>query len=472
MKKWYYYKSKFPAVFFLLTILFLSGAAHAQQAKKYNVLFIAVDDLNDWVGAYNKHPGVKTPNMDRLASRGMLFTRAYCSAPVCNPSRSSMLTGIRPSTSGVYFNTQPWRKAMPDAVTLPQYFMQNGFDVVGSGKIYHNSYNDLASYNKYYPIPASIKPPDSLRRKNALHGSPFEWGPLDVKDTSMADFQIADRGIEYLKKDHNKPFFLAVGIIKPHLSWYVPQKYFDMYPMVGVRRPVTIENDLDDVPAEGKRLAKPGGDQAYIIKNNLWESAVQAYEASISFADAQIGRLLDALDKSKYASNTIVVLFGDHGWNLGEKEHWRKSALWEETTHVPMIIYAPGLTKANSVCERTVNLMDIYPTLIDACGLPKKEGIEAVSIYPLLKKPEQAWDHPSVTTFGKNNHTIRSERWRYTHYFDGGEELYDHNADPHEWKNLAADTRYAKVKKDLLARLPIINVPEAAKEIIKNDDGD
>jgi len=280
----------------------------------------------------------------------------------------------------------------------------------------------------------------------------------------MADFKIVERGIDFLKQDHDKPFFLAVGIMKPHLAWYVPKKYFDMYPIADVKRPVVIPNDLDDVPPGGLLMAKRDGDHRYITKNNLWENAVQGYMASITFADAQIGRLLNALDNSKYKQNTIVVLFGDHGWNLGEKEHWRKFALWEETTHVPLIISAPGIVKPNSVCERTVNLMDIYPTLIDMCGFPARNNIEAVSIFPLLKNPKLTWDHPSLSTLGQNNHSVRTERWRYIRYSDGGEELYDHNNDPHEWKNLALNLKYAPVKKKLAASLPKVNAANAFSE--------
>lgn len=451
-----------------ILLLLCSTLVNAQQKKQYNVLFIAVDDLNDWVAAYGKHPGVKTPNIDRLAKQGMLFTRAYCSAPSCNPSRASLLTGVRPSTSGVYFNDQPWRPVLPNAVTLPQYFTQNGYDVLGSGKIFHEAYNDKASWPKYFPVPPSLKPANAKKGG----GNTLTWGPLDVSDSLMADFKIAERGIEYLKQEHTKPFFLAIGIIKPHLLWYVPQKYFDMYPLADVKRPLVIPTDLDDVPPMGIKFAKPQGDHRYITKNNLWEKAVQGYEASISFADAQIGRLLNALDNSKYKSNTIVVLFGDHGWNLGEKEHWRKFALWEETTHVPFIISAPGIVKTNSVCERTVNLMDIYPTLNEMCNFPAKNNLEGISILPLLKNPRLQWDHPSVTTWGQNNHSVRTERWRYISYSDGGEELYDHTADPHEWKNLASDPKFLNIKKQLSVWMPKINASDAPSDHHPNSNGE
>ena len=241
-----------------------------------------------------------------------------------------------------------------------------------------------------------------------------------------------------------------------------------MYPISEIKLPETIPDDTIDLPASGRRMAFQHGEinyqgslQQFIIENNKWKDAVQGYLASISFADAQIGRLIDALEKSPYAKNTIIIFFGDHGFNLGEKDHWTKAALWERTTHSPLIIIAPGIIKANSVCERTVNLMDIFPTLNKLCDFPIKNNIEAMDITPLLKNPILGWDHPSVTTMGKGNHSIRTERWRYIHYNDGGEELYDHNTDPNEWHNLAKDPKYADRIKKLSEWLPKTNATAA-----------
>ncbi len=438
----------------------------AQEKLKYNVLFIAIDDLNDWVGPLDGYKGVKTPNIDRLATQGMNFTRAYCPAPVCNPSRTALLTGVRPSTSGVYQNWHPWRRALPNAITLPQYFMANGYEVVGISKIFHDSFNDSVSWNTYYPQLRQLTP-----EKTPVNGfGNFDWAPLQAKDEDMADYKHVQHGIDYLNEKHEKPFFLAVGIKRPHLSWWVPQKYFDLYPLESIVTPKVIADDLDDIPPIGVDMAKriPEGqqnaatanmeDHKFILEHDQWKKAVQGYLAAISFADAMLGRLLDVLDNSAYKKNTIIVFFGDHGWHLGEKEHWRKFALWEEATRVPFIIVAPGITKPNSVCARTVNLIDIYPTLISLCGLPVKQGLEANDIKPLLRNPELTWDHPSITTYDKNNHAVRSERWRYIRYNDKTEELYDHDADPYEWKNLASDPKYAETKKKLAAWLPVINV--------------
>ena len=437
------------------------GEEKSSVAKKRpNVLFIAIDDLNDWTGFLKGHPGAKTPNLDRLAQRGMTFSRAYCSAPACNPSRASLMCGIRPSTSGVYQNSQPWRPVMKDAVTLTQHFMANGYEAVGCGKIFHGGFDDKASWHDYYHPKGDAQP-----EKKPLNGIPntahFDWGPLDAPDEAMADYKIVDYGIEYLGKSHEKPFFLAVGLHKPHLPWYAPQKYFDAFPLSGIELPKVTDNDLADVPLPGVRMARPDGDHAKVLKHDQWKKAVQGYLATTSFCDAQIGRLLKAFENSPYAENTIVVLWGDHGWHLGEKEHWRKFALWEEATRVPLIISAPGKIAAGSVCERPVTLLDLYPTLAEYCGLPARSELEGASLVPLLKDPKAAWERPALTTHGKDNHALRSERWRYIRYADGTEELYDHQADPQEWTNLASQTEYASIKQELAAWLPKQNAENA-----------
>ena len=453
----------------VLLLLFCQNIILSQQSSRPNVLFIAVDDLNDWIGPLNGYKGVKTPNIDKLAKQGMNFTRAYCSAPVCNPSRASLLTGVRPSTSGVYQNNHPWRPVLKEVITLPQHFMANGYNAVGAGKIFHEAYPDSASWNTYYDVKRSPLPD-----KTPVNGfGNFDWGPLTVADEEMEDYKIVQHGIDYLKQSHDQPFFLAIGIKKPHLPWYVPQKYFDMYPLESIVLPKVVENDLADIPAIGIEIAHTQfgnnpADHKFIVENNQWKKAMQAYLASISFADVQIGRLLDALDKSAYKKNTIIVFFGDHGWHLGEKEHWRKFSLWEESTRVPFIIVAPGISKPNSICERTVNLMDIYPTLISLCKLSSKSGLEAMDITPLLKNPKLAWNYPSITTYGRNNHSVRSERWHYIKYNDNSEELYDHNIDPYEWKNLASDPRYNDTIKKIAAWLPKINTaPAVDSNLIK-----
>ncbi|NQT38922.1 MAG: sulfatase-like hydrolase/transferase, partial [Planctomycetes bacterium] len=256
---------------------------------------------------------------------------------------------------------------------------------------------------------------------------------------------------------------LAVGMFRPHLPWYAPQKYFDRYPLDDIVLPVVPDDDLDDIPEAGLRMAKPGGDHAKVLATNNWEKAVRGYLACITYTDGQIGRLLDTLDASPYAENTIIVLWTDHGWHLGEKHHWRKFTLWEEADRVPLVFVVPGLTGRNVRCERTVSLLDLYPTLVDLCGLPARKELEGRSLKPLLADPAAAWERPVVTTHGRNNHAVRSERWRYIRYGDGSEELYDHQADPMEWTNLAGERKHAAAKKELSQWLPKVNVPEGPR---------
>ncbi len=437
-------------------------------ADKPNVLFIAIDDLNDWIGCLGGHPDVKTPNLDRLAQRGTLFTNAHCSAPLCNASRASLMTGLLPSTTGVYSNRQPFRRVRPDAVTLPMHFMEHGYRAVGGGKIYHGGFPDPPSWQEYFPSQKQNKPPDPAPENPPLNGIPntghFDWGPIDVANGDMGDWQVADWAIGELGKKHDKPFFHAVGIFRPHLPWYVPRKYFEMYPPEEVTLPNINENDLDDIPPMGVQIAKPDRDHKKVMESNNWRKAVSAYLACVSFADACVGRVIDALDRSPYADNTIIVLWSDHGWHLGEKLHWRKFALWEEATHNVMMVVAPGVTRPGVRCARPVTLLDIYPTLVELCGLRPKEGLEGQSLVPLLKNPTASWERPALTTYKRGNHSVRTERWRYIRYNDGTEELYDHDNDELEWNNLAKGPKYADVKAELARWLPKVNAPDGPSE--------
>jgi arylsulfatase A-like enzyme len=433
------------------------------QTRRPNVLFLAIDDLNDWTGVLGGHPQTQTPNIDRLSRSGLTFTRAYCNAPACNPSRASMMCSIRPSTSGVYQNNQPWRPALPDAVTLSQYFMANGYRVLGGGKIFHGSYPDPASWHEYFSQVKDPKP-NQLPLNGIPQTSHFDWGPLDHSDKDMGDMQLVDWAADVLHQNHQDPFFLAVGIYRPHLPWYVPKKYFDRFPLSEIKLPIVKEDDLADVPPEGKKMAKPGGDHKKVIDTDNWKKAIQGYLASIAFTDACVGRLLDALNASRYAGNTIIVMWSDHGWHLGEKEHWRKFALWEEATRVSMAMVAPGITRPDTQCPRTVSLLDVYPTLVEACGLPTKPDLAGQSLVPLLRDPNAAWDRPVVTTHGRNNHAVRSERYRYIRYQNGEEELYDHDQDPLEWNNLAGKPDLTDLKEQLAAWIPEVNAPDAAPD--------
>jgi len=439
------------------------AAGRTQEGKRQpNVLFIAVDDLNDWVGPLKGHPQTLTPNIDRLAKRGTLFTRAYCAAPSCNPSRAALLSGRRPSTTGVYDNNQPWRPVLKDVVTLPEHFRANGYYVAAGGKIFHNSYNDPSVWDTYYKRPGDPLPPH--RPVNGIpKAAQFDWGPLDVPDEAMGDYKLVQWAKGMLNESRDKPLFLGVGFIKPHLPWYVPRKYFDLHPLDKIQLPPTIKDDLSDVPMAGRAMARSESDHKNVLEARQWEKAVQGYLASISWLDTCVGQLLDALEQSPRGRDTLIVFWGDHGWQLGEKEHWRKFALWEEANRMPLIFAGPGI-KPNRRCDRPVNLMDLYPTLIDLCRLTARDGLEGRSIAPLLADPNRKWPYASLSTYHRGNHSIRTGRWRYIRYAAGSEELYDHDADPREWTNLAGKPEFASVKKELAVWLPKTDAPEAPKQ--------
>jgi arylsulfatase A-like enzyme/fermentation-respiration switch protein FrsA (DUF1100 family) len=443
------------------SLLLLAPCAAGAPAAPPNVLFISIDDLNDWVGFLGGHPQASTPNLDRLAARGVVFTRAYCAAPACNPSRAGVLCGVRPSTSGVYHNDNPWRRALPAAVTLPQHFRAHGYRVAGAGKIFHGGQNDRASWDEYFRQPADPMPPG--RPLNGLpQAAHFDWGAVDAPDEAMGDHRVVAWASEYLRRDDPRPFFLAVGLYRPHLPWFVPRRYLERLPPDSVELPPFLAGDLEDVPPAGRRMAAPERDHRRVVAAGQWRAAVAAYLASIAFADAMLGRLLDALEASPHAANTIVVVWGDHGWHLGEKEHWRKFALWERAARVPLIVAGPGL-QAGARCGRTVSLLDLYPTLIDLCGLEQRPGLEGGSLVPLLRDPGAPWEQPALTTHGRGNHAVRSERWRYIRYADGSEELYDHDADPNEWTNLASRSELEEVKRELGRRLPRFDADEVRR---------
>jgi len=446
---------------------FLSSAAAlplAAQSPKPNVLFVAIDDLNDWISPLGGHPQARTPNFDRLAKRSVVFTNAHCNAPLCNPSRASLMAGLYPSTTGVYDNNQPWRQAekLRDAVTLPQHLRAHGYRAMGSGKTYHDAFPDPQSWDEYWPSKNKQKPADP-HPDQPMNGMPnpgnFDWGPLDIPDSKMGDSQVVDWTIEQMAKPQSQPLFLACGISKPHLPWHVPSKYFDMHPLDGIAVPEIRKDDLDDVPPIGRKFAGAQGDHAKVTEFGKWKNGVQAYLAAISYCDAQLGRVLDAFEKSPMYANTNLVLWSDHGWHLGEKLHWRKFTLWEESTRNVLMMAGPGVKPAR--CARTVSLIDLYPTIAEQCGVPKKEGLDGVSLTPLLRNPGAAWDRPALCTYFRGNHALRDERWRYIRYNDGTEELYDHRVDPQEWTNVAAKPEHSAVKERLAKWLPKTDTPDS-----------
>ena len=429
--------------------------------ERKNVLFLAIDDLNDWVGCLGGHPDAKTPNIDRLASRGVLFERAYCSAPLCNPSRASLLTGLNPSTTGVYRNDHIWRAApkLKGVVTLPHLFRLNGYYVAGGGKIFHGGQNDPDAWEFYFSKGSYPRPP--RLPANGIPGlGNLDWGPVDVPEERIKDTLVAEWAASELRENHKKPFFIGCGIFRPHLPWYVPRKYFELFPPERVHLPEINERDLDDVPPIPRKWAHPEVHRR-IMKYGKWREGVAAYLACGAYADACIGRVLAALEESPHKDNTVVVLWCDHGWHLAEKLHWKKFTLWEESTRTPLVFVAPGVTTPGARCPRTVSLLDIYPTLVELCSLPRTRNLEGMSLVRFLKNPLAARSRPALTTFLRGNHSVRTERWRYTRYRDGTEELYDHKNDPLEWTNLAGRKEYGELKGALARFFPKHNEPDA-----------
>jgi len=448
--------------------------AGKKKSQSPNILFIALDDLNDWTSVLDPKAPIKTPNIERLAKRGTLFTHAYCASAACNPSRTAILTGLRPTTSGVYGNKADWRKALPDAVTLPRHFMAHGYRTEGAGKIFHHHYggafHDKGSFHDFLMMPDPPDAPMPKKKLNGLakYGSPnTDWGPWPADEDDALDVRTADYVIRSLRKNHAKPFFLAAGIFRPHMPFFAPQRFFDLYPPENVTMPEIFKGDLEDLPSGAlKLLASKKWFFRELMKiearsPGTWKEAVRGYQASATFADAQVGRILDALDKSDYADNTIIVLWSDHGYHLGEKEHWEKFALWEKTNHVPFIVAAPGITRPGTRCGKPVSLIDMYPTLIELCGLKPKPELDGVSLMPLLRNPKAKWSRPALMTYMRGNHAVRDERWRYIRYADGTEELYDHQNDPNEWYNVAGDPKHAHVINRLKQWLPPTEAPPA-----------
>lgn len=424
----------------------LSLGAEGGSASKPNVLFIGIDDLNDWLGCFGGHSQAKTPNIDRLAKRGVVFENCHCQSPICNPSRASLLTSSQPSTTGLHFLKPIFRntEALKDAVTLPQHFREQGYHTMGAGKVFHRK-NDPASFDEdggkfgeYGPVPET---PISWPHDHPL----WDWGPYPEREEDTPDHKIAAWAVERLQRSYDKPFFLAAGFYRPHVPLFAPQRWFDLHPLEKIQLPQVRESDCDDVPDYALQLTygKVAPRHKAVKKAGEWAHAVQAYLACVSFVDHQVGKLLDALDASPYAKNTQIVLWSDHGFHLGEKQRWGKRSLWEESTRSPLIFAGPGIQPAR--CPRPVGLIDIYPTLNALCGMPKRKELEGRNLQPLLANPKADWPYATLTSFGPGNHSVRSEDWRYVQYADGSAELYDHRTDPQEWTNVAGDAAHAEV---------------------------
>ena len=462
---------------FLLLLFAISASAAP------NVLFIAIDDLNDWIGCLGGHPQTKTPYLDALAERSVLFTNAHCPAASCNPSRTAVMTGIAPHRSGLYENGQRMRDVLPEATLLPQYFRDHGYWAGGSGKMLHY-FIDARSWDTYFPpkagedpFPRTLYPnprPLSLPRGGPWQYVETDWGPLQATDEEYGgDYLVAEWVSEQLSRPQDKPFFLACGIYRPHEPWFAPAKYFEPFPLGEIKLPPGFrEDDLDDLPPAGKRRG-PNRYFAHIRAHKQWKQGIQGYLASIHFADAMLGRVLDALAKGPHADNTIIVLWSDHGWHLGEKQHWQKFSAWRACSRVPLIVHVPPKLCAKlpagtnpARCDRPVDLLALYPTLLELAELPPNPRADGPSLVPLLRSPQAEWPHVALTHLGEpGSFGLSAQRFRYIHYANGDEELYDIATDPFEWTNLAPNPEYSPVLQRSRARVPAKFADKAATKV-------
>ena len=450
--------------------LALLTAAAAEPARP-NVLFIAIDDQNDWVGPLGGHPLARTPHLDRLARRGTTFLNAHIQSPLCNPSRTSLMLGLRPTTTGIY-GLAPWFRTLPEwenRVTLPQHFKAHGYRTFTTGKIYHGGVGSPAQQAVEFDVwgpPAGIgaTPPQKLIPPTPMGNHPLmDWGVFPHRDEDKQDYRVASWAIAQLEAmPPAQPFFLAVGFFLPHVPCYATQKWFDLYPDDDTVLPPVRPDDRADTPHFSWYLHwhLPEPRLPWLQENGQWRNLVRSYLACTSFVDAQIGRLLDALDATGLADRTIVVVWGDNGFHLGEKGISGKNTLWERSTRVPLLFAGPGVTRGGR-CVQPAELLDLYPTLIDLCRLTPRTDLEGLSLAPQLHDPTTPRTRPALTTHNQGNHGVRSERWRYIQYADGTEELYDHQTDPHEWINLAADPAHAAVLAAHRKWLPKIDHPPA-----------
>lgn len=447
-----------------------------KSEQKPNVLMICIDDLNDWIGVMGGNPSAITPNIDRLAAQGTLFTNAHCQTALCGPSRASIMSGLRPSTTGIYgqINDGNLRSASPimkDIKFLPQYFGEQGYKTMGIGKIFHSHAPEGVFHESGGRVKGfGPKPADGIRFKWDQEGTSTDWGVFPDVDEKMPDYQSAQWAKQRLGEKHDKPFFLTVGFLRPHVPWYVPQKWFDMHPLDQVQLPPYKKDDKDDLPEIAIQADElpmmPTTDWA--IETEQWKDIVRAYLASTTFVDYYVGEVLKALENSPYKDNTIVVLWSDHGYRLGEKGTFAKHCMWQEGTNVPLIIKTPG-GKGGLKSNKPVELLDIYPTLLDICGLPSNSSNEGTSLKPLIDDPNKNSDDAALTTFGRNNHAVVTEKYRYIQYENGAEELYDRSVDPNEWNNLAKEPATSEIKLALQKYLPKTNALWSSKSSMKHN---
>lgn len=453
-----------PLLAWLFTAIPTVNAEQQSSGKtsesRPDVVFIIVDDLNDYLGCLDGHPDAISPNIDALAGSGMLFTQAYCNSPQCRPSRTSLNHGIYAFHTGTYFNAKSDQETAATTPTMQQFFMKNGYRVASGGKVFHGGPgNDGDALLKR---PRDPKPPKDKNNFNAL-SAPNDGYALDAADEEMSDYKVASWAIDQWHADSEKPLFMSVGFFRPHRPLNVPAPYFDLFPLDSIKRPAEPDkgDDWGDMPEFARKLARSHAhkamhkglsDHEFIVANDEWDNTIRAYQASIAFVDKQIGRFVETLASNPRGRETVVMLVSDHGWHLGEKKHWCKGAIWEQTTHIPFIVRAPDV-EAGAISEEPVSLIDVYPSLIDLAGLPVPDYLDGHSVKPQLHDPK-AKRGPAISSYGDGNTSIRTKRWRYIRYEDGSEELYNHKEDPNEWANLAENSEYTEVKERLAKFIP------------------
>lgn len=436
-----------------------------------NVLMICIDDLNDWVGFLDGHPDVKTPHMDRLAKQGRNFTNAHCVVPVCSPSRVSVMSGLHATTHGSY-DLGPSYQSIPRLKTAPcmqAWFKKHGYRTIAGGKILHHGFTGELKE----AIDVNLGRSGGPRPKKMKNGfsRAWDWGAFPESDDEMDDFKLAQKAAVSLKENHDRPFFMSVGIFRPHVPMFVPQKWFDLYDRDTIALPKAPLSDLEDLPPNFNRRLNVEPTHAEVLEKKQWREMVQAYLACVSFADMCVGTILEGLNSGPNKDNTIVVLWSDHGFHLGEKQKWAKRTLWEESTRTPMLFAGPGI-KPGTNCPEAVSLLDIYPTLVELCRLPRPPQLDGLSLHPQLKNPSASRKTPVLSTSYYENHSIRTKNWRYIRYADGAEELYDHRNDPNEFTNLCDEPDHQATKMSLAKWLPEETAPEVKKAKSKNNETD
>ncbi|MFV9551384.1 sulfatase [Algibacter sp. PT7-4] len=459
----------------LLALVFIFSCNNEKKKEvvsKPNILFIAVDDLNNWISPIDNFSNVKTPNFDRLAKMGVTFTNAHVQAPLCGPSRASIMTGLRPSTTGIYGMApdnevrRDGNPATKDITFLPEYFGNNGYHTMGIGKLFHIHAPDSVFHESggrvkgFGPYPKKRFVWNGFGKGiRGTHGrTSTDWGAFPEQDSLMPDHQSVNWVAERLQKDYNKPFFMGLGFLRVHVPLYVPQKWFDLYPLESIETPPYKADDLNDIPPVGMKIndlpMMPSTEWAK--ESGEWKKIIQAYLACMSYVDYELGRVLDALENSKYADNTVIVLWSDHGYRLGEKGTFAKHALWETATKAPLMFAAPNLPKGKKI-NAPVEMLSIYPTLLELSGLPTYERNEGNSLVAMMQNNEGLKQARAITTFGMNNHAIKMDNYRYILYEDGKEELYDHTKDPNEWTNIAGKPENKDKIEELKKLLPTKN---------------